>query len=147
MQPAKVAKHRTALPAKELPAFVEALDAYNGDLVTKLAMRLVLLTFVRTSVIRFARWSEFEGLNSLEPLSRIPADRMKMRRDHLVPLRALYQGGSTDLVTTSWTFFSMADGFLIRPSQLDIQQFNISISKAVGYLRLPFSCPPISSPF
>jgi integrase len=86
LKPAKLAKHRTALPAKELPAFIEALDAYDGDLVTKLAMKFLLLTFVRTSEIRFAGWSEFEGLNSSEPLWRIPAERMKMRRDHLVPL-------------------------------------------------------------
>jgi integrase len=86
LKPAKAVKHRTALPAKDLPAFIAELDAYDGDLVTKLAMKLLLLTFVRTSEIRFARWSEFEGLNSHEPLWRVPAERMKMRRDHLVPL-------------------------------------------------------------
>jgi integrase len=86
LKPAKAAKHRTSLPAKDLPSFVAAIDAYDGDPVTKLAMKLLLLTFVRTSEIRFARWSEFEGLNSREPLWRIPAERMKMRRDHLVPL-------------------------------------------------------------
>jgi integrase len=65
---------------------MEALEGYDGDLVTKLGLKLLILTFVRTSELRFARWIEFEGLNSAEPLWRIPAERMKMRRDHLVPL-------------------------------------------------------------
>ena len=86
LKPAKVAKHRTALPAPEIPAFMEALASYDGDVVTSLGMRLLVLTFVRTSELRFARWSEFEGLDSREPIWRVPAERMKMRRAHLVPL-------------------------------------------------------------
>jgi integrase len=86
LRPPKQTKHRTALPASELPTFVKALQNYDGDEVTKLAMQLLLLTFVRTSEVRFARWSEFEGLDSANALWRIPAGRMKMRRDHLVPL-------------------------------------------------------------
>jgi integrase len=65
---------------------MEALEAYDGDLVTKLGMKLLVLTFVRTSELRFARWTEFEHLGGQEPVWRIPAARMKMRRDHLVPL-------------------------------------------------------------
>ena len=86
LMPARSPKHRMALPATELPAFIEALDSYDGELVTKLGMKLLVLTFVRTSELRFARWSEFEELGSAEPLWRIPAERMKMRRAHLVPL-------------------------------------------------------------
>jgi integrase len=86
LKPAKVTKHRTALPAKELPKFVEALEAYDGDPITKLGLKLLLFTFVRTSELRFARWTEFERMDSCEPLWRIPAERMKMRRDFLVPL-------------------------------------------------------------
>src|SRR3569832_2515856 len=86
LKPAKPPKHRTALPAHELPAFIKALAAYNGDAVTSLGLKLLELTFVRTSELRFACWSEFEGLDSKEPVWRIPAERMKMRRAHLVPL-------------------------------------------------------------
>jgi integrase len=86
LKPANSPKHRAALPAKDLPAFVAALEGYDGDLVTKLGLKLLILTFVRTSELRFARWDEFDGLDSTEPLWRIPAERMKMRRDHLVPL-------------------------------------------------------------
>jgi len=50
-----------------------------------LAMKFIILTFVRTSELRFADWTEF-NIESTEPLWVIPADRMKMRRTHHVPL-------------------------------------------------------------
>ena len=59
---------------------------YDGAVRTKLALRLTLLTFVRTSEIRFASWEEFEALEETEPVWRIPAARMKMDVEHLVPL-------------------------------------------------------------
>ena len=49
-------------------------------------VQLIVLTFARTTELRAARWSEIENLDESEPLWRIPADRMKMRREHIVPL-------------------------------------------------------------
>jgi integrase len=46
----------------------------------------MVLTFARTTELRAARWSEFENLDGNEPVWRIPADRTKMKREHLVPL-------------------------------------------------------------
>jgi integrase len=86
LRPAKEVKSRSALQASELPDFLQRLSAYDGDELTRLALELVILTFVRTSELRFATWAEFEGLDGKEPLWRIPAERMKMRRPHLVPL-------------------------------------------------------------
>jgi integrase len=86
LMPAKPAKHRAAMPAQELSTFMRKLDAYDGDAITQLAMKLIVLTFVRTAELRFARWSEFENLEGRAPLWRISAERMKMRRVHLVPL-------------------------------------------------------------
>jgi integrase len=80
------AKRRAALKAAELPKFLRDLKSYNGEAQTRLALQLTLLTFVRTSEVRFAQWSEFENLDGAEPLWRIPAERMKMRAEHLVPL-------------------------------------------------------------
>lgn len=85
LRPPKAVRHRAALTAKDLPKFLKALALYQGEL-TKYAMEIVLLTFVRTSELRFARWQEFEGLEGSDPIWRIPAERMKMRRAHLVPL-------------------------------------------------------------
>ena len=74
------------MPLKEMPNFLQALANYDGDARTRLALRLMILTFTRTTELRGAQWSEFENLDGSEPLWRIPAERTKMRRDHIVPL-------------------------------------------------------------
>ena len=75
-----------AMSLNDVPAFLNAVAAYDGDPRTCLALRLVVLTFVRTTELRAAQWSEFEGLDGDEPLWRIPAERMKMKHEHIVPL-------------------------------------------------------------
>ena len=81
----KAVKHRATLSARDLPKFLRTLELYQGDL-TRFAMQLVIFTFVRTAELRFAKWSEFEDLEGPNPIWRVPAERMKMRRAHLVPL-------------------------------------------------------------
>jgi integrase len=69
--------------AKELPALLKQIEIYRGTHVTRLAMKLMALTFVRTSELIGARWAEFD----LEGARwDIPAARMKMRTPHIVPL-------------------------------------------------------------
>ena len=86
LKPNKPSKRRQAIAQAELPTFMAKLREYDGNHVTRLAMLLIINTFVRTAEVRFARWSEFEALEGRKPLWRIPASRMKMRRDHIVPL-------------------------------------------------------------
>jgi integrase len=76
-------EHRTAISRDELPNFLKQLDSYSGDPITKLALRLIILTFVRTGELRGASWEEFD-VDQAE--WRIPAERMKMRSPHIVPL-------------------------------------------------------------
>ena len=83
--PARKRGHR-AMSRDELPNFLRALEAYDGDARTRIALQLIILTFVRTGELRAARWSEFENLQGAEPLWRVPAERMKMKREHVVPL-------------------------------------------------------------
>lgn len=78
-----VVKHRASLAEKELPEFLEKLEAYDGHPQTKLALRLLLLTFVRTGELRGAEWKEIDWNKSEW---RIPAERMKMDQLHIVPL-------------------------------------------------------------
>lgn len=80
------AKHRAALKGNELPDFFRALRTYDGKRQTILGLKFALHTFVRTSELRFAKWDEFENLETDEALWRIPAERMKMRKEHLVPI-------------------------------------------------------------
>ncbi len=67
----------------ELPEFLQKLSTYDGHPQTKLAVTLLMLTFVRTTELRGATWEEID-FDKAE--WRIPAERMKMRRDHIVPL-------------------------------------------------------------
>jgi integrase len=75
-----------AMPRDELPSFLAKLSTYDGDPRTRIALKIIILTFVRTTELRAAQWSEFDDLDRAEPLWRIPAERMKMKREHLVPL-------------------------------------------------------------
>lgn len=79
-------RHHTPMAREDLPAFLRALDSYDGDPRTAIALRLTVLTMVRTTEMRAARWDEFENMGGREPLWRIPAARMKARAEHLVPL-------------------------------------------------------------
>ena len=78
-------KKFNALNPEELPEFLIKLNEYNGSIITRLALRLVLFTLARTAEIRFATWNEFD-LESSEPLWRVPKERMKMGIEHHVPL-------------------------------------------------------------
>jgi integrase len=69
--------------AKELPALLRAVDVYQGTHITRLAIKLMALTFVRTSELIGARWSEF---NIEAARWDVPAERVKMRTAHIVPL-------------------------------------------------------------
>lgn len=75
--------HYAALTTDDLPAFFSKLEALECHLQTRLALKLMALTFVRTNELRSAEWSEFD-LDKAE--WRIPAERMKMRVEHIVPL-------------------------------------------------------------
>lgn len=76
--------HRAALQRSQIPEFLSKLAAYDRfEPETRLGLRLLMLTFVRTGELRGARWSEFD-LEGGE--WRIPGERMKMGDEHVVPL-------------------------------------------------------------
>lgn len=79
-------KHFAALKVPEIPEFLKRLDYSSGNPLIRLAVMFTLLTFVRTNETRYAVWSEFEGLDTDAPTWRIPKERMKMGREHIVPL-------------------------------------------------------------
>jgi integrase len=79
--------HRAAItdPAK-LGELLRAIDGYTGSLVTKSALRLAPLVFVRPGELRRAEWSEIDLDHVDGPVWNIPAEKMKMGDPHLVPL-------------------------------------------------------------
>lgn len=77
--------HFTALETDDIPEFLQAVECNKARLYpqTQNALRLMMLTFVRTSELIKAKWPEFDLDNGQW---NIPAERMKMRRPHIVPL-------------------------------------------------------------
>jgi len=67
----------------ELPNLLRAIDNSKSHPVTRLAVKLMALTFVRTTELIGARWAEFD-LDAAQ--WRLPAERMKMKTPHIVPL-------------------------------------------------------------
>lgn len=87
--------HRPALNFDRIPELLGHIECYKGRKLTKLAVQLTLLVFIRSSELRFARWSEIDFENAMWT---IPAERdplpgvkhshrgSKMHTPHLVPL-------------------------------------------------------------
>ena len=68
---------------KAIGALLKIMDSYHGNVITKCAMRLAPLVFVRPGELRKAEWAEIDIETSTW---NIPAERMKMREAHIVPL-------------------------------------------------------------
>lgn len=77
------AKNYSNIKLKELPELVNAINTYPLEPTTKAGLLIALYTFQRTNEIRFAQWDE---IDLEQGLWTIPAERMKMRREHVVPL-------------------------------------------------------------
>jgi len=80
-------KHFNKFDEKDLPDFLQKLEKYDtdfkGEYQTKLGLKLTSLTFVRTTEMRGAKWEEIDFEKAEW---HIPAERMKMRVKHIVPL-------------------------------------------------------------
>lgn len=83
LPPVKQTHHAAITEPKAIAELLRAMGGYQGHFVTKCALRLAPLFFVRPSELRKAEWVEFD-LDKAE--WNIPAERMKMREPHLVPL-------------------------------------------------------------
>lgn len=88
-------QHRAALELNRIPQLLHRIDTYTGRPLTRLALELTLLVFIRSSELRFARWSEVDFDTAMwtipgerEPLEGVKHSHRgsKMRTPHLVPL-------------------------------------------------------------
>lgn len=75
--------HAAITDPKVAAGLLRAIDGYDGEIVTRCALRLAPLVFVRPGELRQAEWAEFDLDNSEW---NIPPAKMKMRDAHLVPL-------------------------------------------------------------
>lgn len=132
--PAEVLKPRTvqnraAMADRELPDFLAKLAAYDGDPHTKHGLHFLILTATRPGETRGALWAE---MNLDEALWIIPAERMKMRTEHRVPL-------SSQAVDILRTMQRLSGGLpLVFPSPvyrskpLSENTFNLALAR-MGY--------------
>jgi len=80
--PVVTRNHASLADPAEVGALLRAIDGYEGQPITAAALKLAPLVFVRPGDLRGARWAEFD-LDGGE--WRIPAERMKMKEQHIVP--------------------------------------------------------------
>ena len=83
LPPVREKHHASLTDPKAIGGLLRAIDGYKGAFVTKAAMNLAPLVFVRPGELRQAEWAEF-NLDAAE--WRIPGEKMKMRDPHIVPL-------------------------------------------------------------
>lgn len=125
----RTVQHRAAMADKELPAFLAKLEAYEGDPTTKRSLQFLMLTATRPGETRGALWAEFD-LDAA--LWVIPAQRMKMRAEHRVPL----SNQAVELLRTMQAL--SGDGALVFPSPfypskpLSENTFNSALAR-MGY--------------
>jgi integrase len=79
----KIKHHAAILEPKAVGALLRAIEDYDGNSTTKLALRLAPHVFVRPGELRHAEWTEIDFDAAVW---RIPAEKMKMRQEHVVPL-------------------------------------------------------------
>ena len=83
LPPVREEHHAALTMPTDVAALMRSINGYEGTFVVKRALRLAPLVFVRPGELRKAEWAEFD-LD--EGTWRIPAERMKMRTEHFVPL-------------------------------------------------------------
>jgi len=133
--------HRPALSLERLPELMNRLEAYKGRGITQIAVQLTLLTFVRSSELRFARWSEVDLKNSLwtipgkrQPMKGVKnsARGAKMKTPHLVPLSSQAKALMEELHTISGNKELMFIGFTGDDKPISENTVNKAL-RAMGY--------------
>lgn len=81
--PSRRQRHFTRIKTHEIPQLLQDIQDYSGSPITLIAIKMLLLTFVRTQELIKAEWSEIIWERNLWI---IPSERMKMRKEHVVPL-------------------------------------------------------------
>lgn len=125
-------RNAQAMSRDDLRVFMHKLDKYGGLRTTQLAIKLLLYTFVRTIEMRRATWDE---IKEDDALWIIPADKMKMRRTHMVPLSKQALNILDDL------HFITGNGEYLFPNSRrphDMMSAT-TVNRAMEYLGIPIS--------
>ena len=114
LTPVKVKHHASITDPQGVGSLLRAINCYTGHFVTKCALQLAPLVFVRPSELRHAEWSEID-FDKQE--WRIPAHKMKMREQHIIPLspQAIEILRSIHLLTSSGQYVFPSIRTALRP--------------------------------
>lgn len=112
----------------ELPALLRAISAYNNRIV-KIGLRLLVLNGLRPSEVREARWREFDLEKAIW---EIPAERMKKRREHIVPLSTQSINLLKELQVLTGAYDLLFPGRNDRTKPLSNMVFNMALRR-MGY--------------
>lgn len=125
----RTVQHRAAMTDKELPEFLPKLAAYEGDPTTVNGLRFMILTATRPGETRGALWAEFDIDAALWI---IPAERMKMRTEHRVPLSAQAVEILQSMKTLSGDCALVFPSPVYRSKPLSENTFNSALAR-MGY--------------
>lgn len=78
-----VTKHQNRINIRQLPQLLQDIDDYTGHILVKLGLQFVCYTFLRTNEVLMLEWAD---IDFKDKVIRLPAEKMKARRKHLVPL-------------------------------------------------------------
>ncbi len=80
---ARKVKHQQAISIEDLPRFLNDVGSYKGHILTRYALQFIVYTFVRPGELHSAEWKD---IDMEKAIWRIPAEKMKMNEEHIVPL-------------------------------------------------------------
>ncbi len=127
--------HSKPLSMDEIPAFLTKLSGYGGRIETVIALRLLMLTMVRTKELREATWGEFDLETAVW---RIPSHRMKMKQEHIVPLSTQ----AVELLNALYPLTGHKDWMFPNSRRPDIPMTATTLNRAIEYMGYGgrFSC-------
>jgi integrase len=129
LPPTKVKHYAAIVEPKKVGELLQAIEGYDGFLVTKCALRLAPLLFVRPGELRKAEWSEID-LSKAE--WSISAEKMKMRQPHLVPLSRQALAVLNELYSVTGTGKYLFPSILTNKRPMSDNTVNAAL-KRLGY--------------
>ena len=75
--------HHSRITTQQLPKLLQDIEAYDGDILVKYGLWFMCYTFLRTNEVRYLEWQD---IDLTRQLITIPADKMKAKRLHIIPL-------------------------------------------------------------
>ncbi|MBY6129434.1 MULTISPECIES: tyrosine-type recombinase/integrase [Erythrobacteraceae] len=130
--------HFAAMPYKDIPAFLEHL--HKRTTVARLALEFLILCASRSGEVRGAKWAEIDLKNRLWT---IPAERMKVGKEHVVPLT----DAAIDVLQRARPFYAECSDMIFPGRNVLRPMSDMTLLKILRYAKLPFTVHGFRSSF